>query len=343
MCFARPEYLPFLWLLIPAFMFAFYGARRKLRIRQRLAGGTADPAIVPELRFSRLLARRALFCTAIGLLFLAAAGPELCSGQKPVRRNGADVVFMLDVSTSMYARDVAPDRLARAKAEILEISRRFGQGRRALLLFAATPVPQCPLTTDQEHFETLLDLAAPEQVDAQGTVYRRAFDAAMQLVEGARRESAGQAVLVLVGDGEDHGRELGAALAGLKSKGVRMYAVGVGSGTPVPIPLPATASRPASWKRDAEGQVVMTRFRPEFFADVAGASGARFYHSRPEAPVGPAVAGAIAGEAAAARWVMAPANRQPLYQPVVAAAVLALFAAIASGDLPRRNRSGRGA
>lgn len=339
MCFARPEYLPFLWLLFPAFMFAFYGARRKLRIRQRLAGGSADPAIVPEYRFSRLLARRLLFCAAIGLFFFAAAGPELCSGQKPVRRKGADVVFMLDVSSSMFARDVAPDRLGRAKAEILGISRRFGEGRRALLLFAATPVVQCPLTTDQELFETLLDMATPELVEAQGTVYRRAFAAAMQLVEGARRESAGQAVLVLAGDGEDHGRELGAAVEALKSKGVRMYAVGIGSGMPVPIPLPATASRPASWKRDADGQVVMTRFRPEFFSEVSSESGARFYHSRPEAPVGTAVAAAIAGEASAARWVMAPANRQPLYQPVVAVAVLFLFAGIASGDLPRRRRS----
>jgi Ca-activated chloride channel family protein len=339
MCIARPEYLPFLWLLFPAVMFAFYGARRKLRIRQRLAGGSADPAIVPEFRFSRLLARRLLTCAAIGLFFFAAAGPELCSGQKSVRRKGADVVFMLDVSTSMFARDVAPDRLRRAKAEILEISRRFGEGRRALLLFAAIPVVQCPLTTDQELFETLLDMATPEQVEAQGTVYRRAFDAAMRLVEGARRERAGQAVLVLAGDGEDHGRELGAAVAAMKSKGVRMYAVGIGSGTPVPIPLPATASRPASWKRDADGQVVMTRFRPEFFTAVSSESGARFYHSRPEAPVGPAVAAAIAGEAAAARWVMAPANRQPLHQPVVAVAVLLLFAGIVSGDLPRQRRS----
>lgn len=340
MCFSRPEYLPFLWLVLPAFLFALYGARRKLRIGRRIAGGSADPAIVPELRFFRLFARRALFCAAVGLFFFAAAGPELCSGEKPVRRKGADVVFMLDVSTSMFARDISPDRLARAKAEILQISREYGEGRRALLLFAATPVVQCPLTTDQEMFETLLDMASPDQVDSQGTVYRRAIDTARRLVDAAKRENGGETMLVLVGDGEDHGGELGAALSGLKSRGIRIHAIGVGSGTPVPIPLPPTGLRPGAMKLDADGRVVMTRFRPELFAEVVRTAGGRFYHSRPEAPVASLVSAAIARDAAATRWVMVPGNRRPVHQPIIAAALFALFAGIATGDVSRRNRRG---
>ncbi|NTV24648.1 MAG: VWA domain-containing protein [Chlorobiaceae bacterium] len=340
MCFSRPEYLPFLWLVIPSLLFALYGARRKLRIRQRIAGGTADPSIVPEFRFFRLFTRRAMYCAAIALFFFAMAGPELCSGERPERRRGADVVFMLDVSTSMFARDVAPDRLSRAKAEILQISRGFGEGRRALLLFAATPVVQCPLTTDQELFETLLDVSSPDQVEAQGSVYRRAFDAARNLFDEARRQNGGETVLVLAGDGEDHGNDLRAALSGLKSRGIRVYAIGVGSGAAVPIPLPATASRPETMKVDASGDVVMTSFRPGFFAELVNASGGRYYHSRPDVPVGSQVAAAIAREAAASRWVMVPGNRRPIHQPIIAAALLALFAGITTSDVSRRNRRG---
>lgn len=340
MCFSRPEYLVFLWLVVPSLLIAFYGARRKLIVRRRIAGGSADPAIAPEFSFFRLFARRMMFCAAIALFFLAMSGPELCSGQKPVRRKGADVVFMLDVSASMYARDVAPDRLSQAKAEILQISRSFANGRRALMLFAATPVVQCPLTTDQELFESLLDMASPDLVSSQGTVYRRAFDTALYLVDAARRENGGETVLVLVGDGEDHGHELGAAISGLKSRGVRLHAIGIGTGAPVPIPLPPSATGPAAMKLDSDGKVVMTSFRPGFFAETIRASGGRFYHSSPDAPVARRVSSVISSDAAASRWVLVTGNRRPVHRPVIAAAIMALFAGMTTSDVSRRRHRG---
>jgi Ca-activated chloride channel homolog len=338
MCFSRPEYLIYLWLVVPALAFALYGTRRKLRIRRRLAVGSSDPTIVPEYRFSRLFGRRAMFCMAIALFFFAMAGPELCRGQKPVRRTGVDVLFMLDVSTSMLARDVEPDRLSRAKSEILQISRSLDGGRRGLMLFAATPVIQCPLTNDHELFETLLDMASPDQAEAQGTVYRRAFDTARQLVSEAKRESGSNTVLVLVGDGEDHSGSLGIAVAGLKATGTGFYAIGVGSGRAVPIPLPASAGEQSFLKLDSRGEVVMSAFRPDFFAQVVRASGGQFYHSRPDAPVAARVSESIARRLASSSWVMVPDNRQPIHTPVIAAGLFALFAGIATGDVSRRSR-----
>jgi len=341
MNFSRPEYLAFLWLLIPSLLLAAIGAKRKLKYRRIVPGGTGfEPGIVSETRFFRLFSRRVMFCAAIALFFLAMAGPELTSGEKPVRRKGADVVFMLDVSNSMLARDILPDRLSRAKSEILQISRSLGEGRRSLLLFAATPVIQCPLTTDQELFETLLAIAAPEQIESQGSVYRRAFDAALHLVESAKREGSGETVLVLAGDGEDHEQDFAKVASRIRAGGIKLHAIGVGSVSAVPIPMPASTEGPGAMKRDADGDVVMTRFRPQVFEEIVKASGGRFYHSLPDAPVGSIISSAIARDEAASRWVMVPANRLPIHRPLIAAALLALAAGMSTSDTSRRGRSG---
>ena len=339
MSFARPEYLVWLWLVVPSLLLAAYGSRRKLRILRRVAGGGFEQGIVCEPRFFRLFMRRTLFCAAIALFFLAMAGPEITRGQKPERRRDADVVFMLDVSSSMLARDLLPDRLSRAKSEILQISRSIGEGRRSLLLFAATPVVQCPLTADQDLFETLLSLASPDQMESQGTVYRRAFDAALNLAESARREGGARTVLVLVGDGEDHAQDFERSASVIRSQHIRLHAVGIGSGASVPIPVPVSASAPEGMKRDANGVVVMTRFRPEVFEAIARMTGGNFYHSRPDAPAAGKVAAAIAREEAASRWVLVPANRHPIHQPLITAALLAFIIGLLTGDSSRRCRN----
>ncbi len=337
MNFSRPEYLAWLWLVPPAFLMAAYASRRKLRIYRRVAGSGA----VPQPRFFRLFMRRALLCAAMALFFLAMAGPEMTSGLKPVRRQGSDLVFLLDVSRSMLARDIAPDRLSRAKSEILQVSRSFGEGRRALVLFAANPVVQCPMTSDQELFETLLAIASPDQVDAQGTVYRRAFDAALNIAGAAQREGGAPTVLVLAGDGEDHAQEFERPASEIRRRRIRLYAIGVGGGAAVPIPVAVSATAPSGLLRDADGEVVLSRFRPEVFQEIARAAGGRYFHSLPEGPVAPRVSAEIAREEAASRWVMVPANRRPIHQPIIAAALLALAAALLSGDAP--SRAGRGA
>ncbi|NTU67744.1 MAG: VWA domain-containing protein [Chlorobiaceae bacterium] len=340
MNFSRPEYLAWLWLVVPALLLAAYASRRKLRIRRRIAGTGFEQGFVAEPGFFKLFMRRALFCAAMALFFIAMAGPEMTSGLKPVRRRGADLVFMLDISRSMLARDITPDRLSRAKSEILQVSRSLGEGRRSLVLFAATPVVQCPMTADQELFETLLSIASPDQVESQGSVYRRAFDAVLNIAGTARREGGAQTVLVLAGDGEDHAQDFERPSSEIRKRQIRLHAIGVGSGASVPVPVPVSAAAPEGLLRDAQGQVVMTRFRPDVFQEIARATGGRYYHSLPDAPVAARVAAEIAREEAASRWVMVPANRRPIHRPVIAAALLVLAAGLLSGDTSRRARPG---
>ncbi|NTU58534.1 MAG: VWA domain-containing protein [Chlorobiaceae bacterium] len=326
MCFARPEYLIFLWFIIPVIALSAFGARRKLTARKRIEGAGAS-SILPPVDLSKFVLRRAMLCAGIGLLLFAMAGPELCRGQKPLRRKGVDVVFMLDVSNSMLAADVLPDRLSRAKSEILQISRSLGESRKALMLFAGAPVVQSPLTSDQEGFEMLLDMASPDLIGPQGTDYRRAFDMALRLGGSSGSSSGSEMVLVLASDGEDHGPDFGDMARTLKSLGVHFHAIGVGTGEPVPVPMPGGP------KRDRQGQVVMTRFRPDVFGAIVRESGGNFYHSRPDAPVHDFVSSDIAAEAASARWIMVPGQRRPVHRECIIAAILLCVAGAAISDV----------
>ncbi|HWQ25140.1 MAG TPA: VWA domain-containing protein [Chlorobaculum sp.] len=334
MCFARPDYLIFLWLIVPVIALSAYGVRRKLNAR-KMVDGVGASSILPRLDLPKLVARRAMLCAGIGLLILAIAGPELCSGQKPLRRRGVDVVFMLDVSNSMLARDVSPDRLSRAKLELLQISRSIGEGRRALMLFAGAPVVQCPLTDDQEDFEILLDMASPDLIGPQGTDYRRAFETALRLSGSSRGSSGSETVLVIASDGEDHGQDFGDVAGALRSQGVHLHAIGVGTGEPVPIPMPGGP------KRDKRGEIVLTRFRPDEFGAIVRESGGKFYHSQPDALIHDSVSSDIASEAALAGWIMVPGQRRPVHRECVLAAILLCFAGTSMTDV--RRSAGRAA
>lgn len=332
MCFAKPGYLILLWVLVPLSVLVFYGVRRKLSLWKKIDATGGISGILPAMSFRKLVLRRLMMLLSAALMIVSMAGPQLCSGQKPVRQKGIDVVFMLDISNSMLARDIAPDRLTRAKSELLQISQSLGEGRKALLLFAGTPVVQCPLTDDEEDFEILLDMAAPDLITTQGTDYRRAFETALRLADSGEQASGNETVLVLCSDGEDHGYDLGDIAETLKKRGIYLHVIGVGGVQPVPIPMPGGP------KRDAQGKVVLTAFRPELLAGLIKTADGKFYYSRPDAPVHDAVAADIAAEAASARWIMTPGQRVPVHGETIFAALLLFVTGSMMTDVRRPAR-----
>jgi Ca-activated chloride channel family protein len=188
---------------------------------------------------------------------------------------------------------------------------------------------QCPLTGDEEDFEILLDMATPDLLALQGTDYRRAFEMALRLADAAKGASGGETVLVLCSDGEDHGDDLADIAAKMKSQGVHLHVIGVGGARPVPIPMPNGP------KRDSEGRVVLTSFRPDLLAGLIKTAEGKFYYSRPEAQVHNAVTADIAEELAAARWVMAPAERVPVHEETILAALVLFVSGSMMTDVRR--------
>ncbi len=277
MRFADPS---FLWVLcaVPGLILFFAWAlwRRAASLRR-----FADPAMLKRLSAGASLPRRvfkmALLATVIALLIVALARPQWGSRMELVQRKGLDIVIAVDVSLSMLAEDIRPNRLARSKQEIARFVDRLEGDRIGLVAFAGDAFLQTPLTSDYGAFRIFLDVLEPGLIDAPGTDLSRAMEAGLKAFppgEGKYR------VMVLLTDGEDHGgRALKVAEEAAKS-GVVIYTVGIGSLAGVPIPVPSPGGQ-RTFKRDRQGDIVATRLDPELLMQIARTTGGEFYHAQP--------------------------------------------------------------
>jgi len=325
MCFAFSENIGYLLLLIPLAVLLGYGGIRELHIRAIVVAAPLTDAMMPRIRLWMVIQKKVLLFLGIACLLIALTGPSLCSGGKPVLRNGADLLFMLDVSCSMKARDVLPDRLGQAKQEIIRISHEVRGGRRATLLFAGAPLVQCPLTTDQVAFDALLGMASPELIEEQGTAFRSALELAETLLHPALEgrvtsETKGEKIVVLVSDGEDHAGDVRSTALQLQKEGIHLFVIGVGM--PQPVVIPSESGAP---KLDGRGRVVMSSFRAEPLQDLARYAGGAYLRSRIEHTVSSEVAERINRMTAASRWVMEPAEREPISNYFLLAALVFLL------------------
>lgn len=327
MCFAWPEHFGYLLLLIPLAVLFGYGYMRQMQARERLVlSGPAGSGINGSAQ-RVFLVRRMLQFTGIALLLISLAGPQLCRGNRVTLRKGADLVFMLDVSNSMLARDVLPDRLEAARDAALRIGGSVREGRRALLLFAGSPLVQCPLTYDREAFSALLGMATPALIEEQGTSFLPAVELALKLFTGSvpldsDGTAEGERIVVLLSDGEDHEGATAAAAAKLRRNGVSLFVLGFGSRNGADIPDPR---RPGLKKLDGAGRVVTTRFSPQTLRQLASASGGFYFEGAGGDAVYDEVALRIDRIVSRSRLVSAPLGSEPLYHYFLGAGMLLLL------------------
>ena len=328
-CFAHPERLFLLLLLLPLAGVLGWGLRRKFQARKKLADDNLSEHLLGGGERGREIAVRMMQFLSTGLLLIALCGPQLCSGEKMVRRDALDMVYLLDVSNSMLARDISPDRLERAREEILRISRGVERGRRGLVAFAGSGVVQCPLTTDQQAFETMLGIASPDLIEAQGTDISAAMDVAQKMFSGSKTEEKVKAggVAVLVSDGEAHEKGFSAAARKLKEQDVRLIVVGVGEEEPVTIPVAGDLSLQDRVKRDAGGEAVLTAFRPDLLVTLAEDAGGIFLHSRESGFVSDEALKTIDTIDRGKQWITEPRHREDLFHYFVLLSVSLLLGA----------------
>jgi len=328
-CFAHPERFFLLLLLFPLAGVLGWGLRRKFHARKKLVDDKLSEHLLGGWEGGREIAVRMMHFLATGCVVIALCGPQLCSGEKMVRRDALDMVYLLDVSNSMLARDISPDRLERAREEIVRISRGIERGRKGLVAFAGSGVVQCPLTTDQQAFETMLSIALPDLIEAQGTDISAAFKVAQKMFSGSTTEANVKAggVVVLVSDGEVHEKGFSAAVRKLKEKDVRLIVIGVGEEEPVTIPLGGDFSLQDPVKRDAQGEAVLTSFRPDLLVKLAEDAGGIFLHSRESGFVSEEALTTIATIDRGKQWITEPRHREDLFHYFVLLSVSLLLGA----------------
>jgi Ca-activated chloride channel family protein len=261
------EGLPLL-VLVPAAAIALslWDRRRSRRVRALV--GQRVGAIAGEVGVTRRRRRRHLVVAGATFACVAALQPLWGEGSTSAEQRGVDVLVCLDVSRSMLARDVAPDRLRRAKQDIRQLAQRIRGDRMGLVVFAGEARLVVPLTQDLDSLLGMLELVDPGSVERGGTD----LGAALDLARAALRDQTGDhEVVLLITDGEDlEGRGLRAAEA-CRERGITVHAIGVGSPEGSKIPLSGAGGE--TFLQDAAGQDVVSALSPESLRRIAQTTG----------------------------------------------------------------------
>jgi Ca-activated chloride channel family protein len=274
MRFGEPHWL---WLLALLPLLAV-GLTLALRRRGRALRAWCDDGLlvrmVPDRAPRVPWLRAGLVVLAAAFLVLAAARPQVGSRVLAVERKGIDLMVALDLSESMRAEDLRPDRLTRAKQGVESLLDRLRGDRVGLVGFAGDAFVQCPLTLDYAAARMFLRLMTPEMIPVPGTDLGAAIRSAVKSFDPKERKYK---ALVLVTDGEDHGRDLEAAVREAKEQGVRVFAVGIGSEKGEPIPQRSAAGEVRDYKRARDGDVVMTRLDAATLRKICDDTGGRYF------------------------------------------------------------------
>jgi len=263
-----------LWLLvlIPIFIVAFILFTRRKR-RQLAEFG--DPSLVadlmPDASRKRPVLKFALLQLALVLLIFAAARPQYGQKSETIHRQGVEAMIALDISNSMLAEDVAPNRLDRAKQVLSKLIDQMVDDKVGLVVFAGESFVQLPITCDYVSAKMFLNSISPDLIKTQGTAIGSAIHTC---VAGFGEPNAAGRCIILITDGENHEDDAQEAAQQANQAGIQVFVVGIGKTDGAPIPVPGTSD----YKKDREGNVVVSRLNEDMCKSIAQAGRGLFVH-----------------------------------------------------------------
>lgn len=267
--FANPQYL-YLLLIVPAVVGVFLYSQWNATKRERRFG---DPQLLHRLvdlrSNTRPLVKFVLFCIALVLCILMLARPQFGQSTGTEKRKGIEAVIMLDVSQSMLAQDVQPNRLNRAKLLISTLVDRMRDDKVGLGVFAGEAYPQLPITNDYVSAKLFLDNVSTDMVSLQGTNLAAAIDLADRSF--TQEKGVGKAIIIIT-DGEDHQEGAVEAAEAAVKDGRHVYMLGIGTSAGAEIPTPDGPLL------DNSGSVVKTALNAEMCKEVAKAGKGVYIH-----------------------------------------------------------------
>lgn len=273
MLFGEPRAL-FLLLLVPLLgIFLLLARTRRSRLLARWGRADLVARLAASPGTGRWAMRVFLLLFASTFLVLALARPRWGRKVEEVRRQGVDVIVAVDVSASMLAEDVKPNRLARARNLVASIIDSLGGDRIGLVAFAGEAYVACPLTLDYAATSIFLEVLDPSLVPVPGTAIATAIRKSTQVFPSREKRYK---VLVLITDGEDHERDALEAAREAAAQGVVIYTLGVGTGAGSPIPVREPGGVVRGYKQDREGRLVTSRLNPVRLAEIAEKAGGRY-------------------------------------------------------------------
>lgn len=266
-------YYLYLLALIPTFAFLFFLlARQRKKWMESFADSKFWQKLMPISRPGKLVVKQILWLFALLCFVVAFAEPKWGYHFEDVVRKGVDIFLLVDVSNSMLAEDVKPNRLERAKRKIYDLLKISQGDRIGLIIFAGRAVVLCPLTLDYQAIHQFLETLSPDLIPIQGTDLSGAITLALKSFKDPKSQKA----LITFTDGEDHNPDMAKIATTLKEQKIPLYILGFGTTEGAPIPLPKGEG---GFKRDDAGNLVVTKLAEKSLSQLASETGGEYVRS----------------------------------------------------------------
>lgn len=317
-----PEYLPLAYASPLLSLIFFLALAWKNRAINRIADAGLRGVVLPRVSTGRTVLRFILWRGAIALLIIGILGPKVGSKIEQVETRGIDLMIALDVSNSMLAEDLKPNRMEHSKRVVQRLIRELKGDRIGIVIFAGDAYVQLPLTSDVQSARVFLDAINTGIVPVQGTSIGAAIDLC---IESFDPQSEAGKMILLITDGEDHEGEALLAAKRATEAGATVSAIGAGLTDSQPIPQYNARGQRIGFKTDRDGKKVVTALNEAMLIDIVKAGEGVFVRSNPTginlAPILDAIAETEKGEIGAASFT----DHEHLFHSFVVIALILLL------------------
>jgi len=265
--------LHLLWLLPLTLVGLMVYRRQKKRAMERIADSDLLARLTGAERMGSRFLKGLFLLASLGLMIFALAGPRWGSHYQEVSQKGVDIMVLVDVSGSMLVEDIEPNRLERARREILDFLRIVEGDRVGLIAFAGAAFVQCPLTLDYAALQMFLSALEPDLIPVAGTDLGAAIESAVASFDF---KSETDKVILLITDGEDNEKKGLEAAKKAAEKGIKLFVFGIGEPSGGPIPA---GDGKGGFKKDAAGKLVLSKLDEDSLRQIASVTGGTYVRS----------------------------------------------------------------
>lgn len=237
----------------------------KYRTQKRFANSKLLKRLSPNQSLFKSILKVTVLSLAFACLAIALVNPKIGTKLETVKRQGVDIVFALDVSKSMLAEDVAPNRLDKSKQLINQIINNLASDRIGIIAYAGKAFPQLPITTDYSAAKMFLNQMNTDMLSSQGTAINEAIELAKTYFNDEEQTNR---VLIIISDGEDHSDLASNVAEEASEEGIRIFTIGVGDVKGGQIPIKRNGVL-LNYKKDSNGETVITKLNEKTLMDIA--------------------------------------------------------------------------
>ncbi|WP_417865211.1 vWA domain-containing protein [Xanthomarina gelatinilytica] len=230
----------------------------------------------PDQSLFKSVLKLLVICLAIASLSIALVNPKVGTKLETVKREGVDVVFAIDVSKSMLAEDIAPNRLEKTKQLVTQIINNLASDRVGIIAYAGKAFPQLPITTDYASAKMFLQNMNTDMLSSQGTAINEAIELAKTYYDDDEQTNR---VLIIISDGEDHSEDAAKVAEEASEEGIRIFTIGVGDAKGGPIPIKRNGIV-LNYKKDSNGETVITRLDEETLKTIANEANGAYLNGK---------------------------------------------------------------